>query len=1031
MANLLSFREETGCPVSYGASDDDWGSGNTLGQIYFTNRQELIATAKIWDVLEGTIEYIAFNRMGKEFTTAEKDDYQSVITSFQYGGKVKVDGCQSVVLENSVTRIQYTIDNKYIFISSFGEYITVYNNKLSIPKQIVDAHMGVRTFELSPLNDYIAFINTDGDLNIRRLRKDNGSLNDEFTGSDALFSSKDLISNTIVRELIKNGCMISWNPREKYSQLAVPSKKGSVYIYTKDDMDDKQWREDTLTCTDETDLNLAVYSPNGAYLAVANLKGVITIWDMQTTPFQQTHCVKCNTTDALLSMGWGQKNGDNYLVVQTSTSIARIDAVLPLKEGSFCPPTGPLISTSKALPKTTGTVTGTRDTTSKTGATEATNKGRLQKISGEASTTMDADDDLEFVESVEEIKRRVMSTRVDVDTAGDIDMGDDEEDEDEDNIDDIMDDDIARLNALSAVRTPVVVHALQSPFQPSSTVLDDKKRRYLAWNHVGTIVLREESLSNRIEIKFSNVGGSNKQEAFSDMYGFTMGALSYEGALFASDPEEPETEDQREDPNRPGSVVYYKAFPGQKTVMGVNEDFTVTLPREEAAQAVAVGAGWTAVATSKRFLRIFSSTGLQLAVMWLKGPVLCMSGNGLRLAVTYHTSMTAGSETPEPSMDILELTSNGNQWRLLASVPVPVSRGGVLSWMGWSADAQYVSVMDSLGLISVLMKYGGWNWIPVMDCHAVRKSIDHKYWPVTIKNHKFIYVLLNGENKPAIHPQPVVSNVTLAPLIAESRDGKDKGVAENTRIKELMWESLKAEHVTALLLDSPDDPFEILQQTCLKYENEADVALLKALNEACRVKKDSVAIDLGRRIRSEDGLLKAVEIANKRGRVTVAAVLDKHLEAVRAAAAALEDNDNNNDNDEQDTEDTYVDENSYVMQQRSPEDAVYADSQRDTQSLPRSSSMGGGISRRISERFDTGNSKPVDSMLTSSTGKSAPKNPFVKSSPLSPDKKRKSIQENMRDLGSSSPSPKRPSLSRTSAVAQEARSKRMLDKNFL
>lgn len=80
----------------------------------------------------------------------------------------------------------------------------------------------------------------------------------------------------------------------------------------------------------------------------------------------------------------------------------------------------------------------------------------------------------------------------------------------------------------------------QTPFQPSSTTYDEKRRRYLVWNNIGSITCMEDHSNNRIEIRFTNVNGKNRNEAFPDNFNFTMAALSYEGAVFASDPEESE-----------------------------------------------------------------------------------------------------------------------------------------------------------------------------------------------------------------------------------------------------------------------------------------------------------------------------------------------------------------------------------------------------------------------------------------------------------------------------------------------------------
>ena len=102
--------------------------------------------------------------------------------------------------------------------------------------------------------------------------------------------------------------------------------------------------------------------------------------------------------------------------------------------------------------------------------------------------------------------------------------------------------------------------------------------------------------------------GGNKNEAFPDRSSFTMAALSYEGAFFASDPDEDPSSSTT---HANGSTVFYHAFSGQRQMEGVNESFQYVLTDGEAAVAVAAGKGWAAVATTKNLLRVYSSTGEQ------------------------------------------------------------------------------------------------------------------------------------------------------------------------------------------------------------------------------------------------------------------------------------------------------------------------------------------------------------------------------------------------------------------------------------
>lgn len=1028
--NLEEFREPSYCCFSYSHGKNEVAVGKDLGMVGFSSGKDLHVPSE-WTPCDSTIYSLALKKDGSELVFAAMEDEEIVgnqrmrisVNKAIKNGEDKVDGSKNVTVGQEVTKIQYSNDDKFIFISSMEPDINVYSSKLESSVRLIQTNdIGVRTFEICPNGEYIALMNTQGDLSIRNLRRDNGSLNDEYTGSDSLKTAYNIAPNSLVRNIGSIGCKLSWNPRDDVFQVATPSKGANICLFTKCPTDEYDWEERSILVHDDesgADVNLVGFSPNGAYLAVSDVIGRITIYNMMTTPISPVRSIHVLPASPLHDMCWGQRKGDNFLFVLSATSKGRLDVAVPLEAGAYHP-TGPLVPIEKTNVRVSLPIAGA----SAASKSDAKAMSRLVRKSNAGAD----DDDEDFApepeaasESVSEIRKRTLGIRPESGLHDGAYANDDNDDDDYDGMvdDDAIEVDERAITAISNLRAPVV--PLQPAFQPSATAPDDKKRRYLVWNHVGTVVSREESLNSRIEIKFSNSAGSNKQEAFTDLYGFTKAALSYEGAFFANDPEEPENDEQRDDPNFPGSVVFYRGFPGQRSVSGMNEDFTTTLPKDEAAQAVAVGAGWAAVATSKKYLRIFSSTGLQLAVLWLRGPVLCMAGSRERLAVVSH-STSVGADTPHPVVDIFELVPGTTSIRLISQTAVPVSTGATLTWAGWAADADYLAVMDSAGVLSVLLRVGGWNWVPVLDCPAVRRHIDHQYWPICIKSQKLIYVLLNGENKPAVHPQPVVSNVDFAPLVVLSREGKDKGLAANTRAKRLMWDTMKAEHIVGAMQDLPDSRAEALYQTCLDYEREADVAVLTAFAEACRSRRDAIALDLGRRLRSTEACGKAIEIANRVGRQQIATYLDTHLAHLEEAKQQQEQQ--VNELDQTRPEDDYDDENVDL-------------SNNQHTAAGNASDGAGALSRRLSDRYETSQLNPTQSRIPSTIGPSsavkaaAPRNPFLKSSPLSPDKKRKSVSENLTFLAGSSPSPKRPSLSRTSALAKEARTNRLQDKTIL
>ena len=108
----------------------------------------------------------------------------------------------------------------------------------------------------------------------------------------------------------------------------------------------------------------------------------------------------------------------------------------------------------------------------------------------------------------------------------------------------------------------------QVAFQPSSTTFDEKRKKYMVWNSIGNITCMDMSVNNRIEIRFTNTQ-RNRADAFNDNLNFTKAALSYEGALFSTEPEEDIDGDSFA--KLKGSTIYYHAFPGQTVLQGANE----------------------------------------------------------------------------------------------------------------------------------------------------------------------------------------------------------------------------------------------------------------------------------------------------------------------------------------------------------------------------------------------------------------------------------------------------------------------------
>jgi Minichromosome loss protein, Mcl1, middle region len=167
-------------------------------------------------------------------------------------------------------------------------------------------------------------------------------------------------------------------------------------------------------------------------------------------------------------------------------------------------------------------------------------------------------------------------------------------------------------------------HALQPPFAPSSSPLD-LTRRFLCWNHVGSVTLRHMEGGgegrNIVDIHFTD-SGVRRPISFTDTLGFILGSVGEDGGVFATDLVEDEDEGddddllgdvavlsektrqavkksrrKQRDPNQApsGSTIYFHRFETFASLR--DKDWYLTLPNGERVLGCATGAGWVAVMT--------------------------------------------------------------------------------------------------------------------------------------------------------------------------------------------------------------------------------------------------------------------------------------------------------------------------------------------------------------------------------------------------------------------------------------------------
>jgi hypothetical protein len=770
----------------------------------------------------------------------------------------------------------------FSFVASEDANIKVYSCLQGSVEASVSSHdQAVRGFCLNKKGDYLAMANGAGDVHIYKLKSDNGPLGRQYTGSNSVCIKSGVLSKDVCRDF-SNGFALSMTEYNGDLLLAIPQADGSPMVLKRQmENDSEEWAELDPLATDQLDtvvthggkqVNLVAFSPNGRYLASADITGRILIWNMKT--HDAMLALNCSSGE-LVAMKWGVQDGDNFIMVTSKNAWAKVDDVISTKTG-LCPPTGMIIedkvqSAEVASRAGGGTVV----------AVPYKDLKRIRKVGGGADAEPSDDEgDFEFSANADEVNHQIASRSVtsliDKEALG----GDSEGDDDDDMEEGIVEEEDNQIGLDANIG---IAQFIQDPFQPSSTTPDEKKRRYMVWNSVGSIVSRDDDISNRIEIKFADMSSNNKQESFPDNYGFTIADMSYEGAVFAAPPDEPEQPDHIVEDGMPppsktvGSVIFYKSFGNKMRIGGANENFTHVLNPGEEAVAVCAGGGWCAVATSKNFLRVFSSTGLQLSITMLKGPVVCLCGYATSLAVIYNSSGCT-IETPILLVDVFDISIQKSHQCLVKECVLPLGSRGTLAWAAFSED-RYLMALDSHGVLSALLCTLGWQWVPVMDTTSLCRTVDHKVWPVVVKSERFCYALLHGERRPSVFPQPVVSARPFKLPIVEGKEGKDKTESERTR--DLMWRTIQVGHGEALRNYSEYaggesvcgyTPTELEDQS-FSTQLERDKLLIKLFHDCCKKQRISAALDVMSRITTLEGLRKAIIVANALGKANLARLL--------------------------------------------------------------------------------------------------------------------------------------------------------------
>lgn len=837
------------------------------GILYVTDlATETIISEK--DVIEGQIpSFAVLPDQSRVLIVSEEDN---ALYSYSMPPAAQMD---ALIVRSTVAIRQVVCSDKYIALAEDDPKVRVILRADTDQVIAVEGAQGaIKSVTIDPSNSLLCVASEDGFVRVYEL-------DDKALTATQLKEFKVQYQDIRDEEVFVR---CAWQPTSAGQQpqlLAVPTDQGIVELY-----DRKTWQSSgrllvPVGSSKGADVNIVAFSPNGLYVAGATMEKEVFVWAVADSSVVRSFRVDYS----ILSIQWA--NTQNTLVVHHSGG--KFGFVKDAIPAGKTPPHFMGIGSSDS---SRASVPGKK--TSSPGKTAPRSKplkasAFVEDEAAEDNAHNDDDEEEEYVaagaatdDEENEFRVSKIKAKLGFGTATAKKPHDDH----------IMDDDteasqpttgFSSRSATSIGTGVSPLHSFTEPFQPGS-VQGGSGVSLLAWTPAGEIEsLRGASLSENL-VKVEFVDKSRRGFKFNDNYMFTMGFLDDHGAIFAVPrrPREERDDDAGATDDIISSYVFYRPFESWAS----NSSWHLALPDGEDAECVAAAREFCAVATSLQCLRIYTTSGIEYALVRLPGRVVTMTAKGSLLAVVFQglygqlryqllrIQVSASRERVETLAEgVLPMTPPPRD--VFAShkenqlAREDLAQWSTLKWLGFD-DRLILYSVDSFGCVQALSHSAGWSWIPV-GCvgNALNKKPGDRHGIFTlgvVNDSLLFFPLESGMKAPRLRgkhrPVPLTYALqhaaypkTSAPKVSEGGDSGGKPV--NT-----MWQNVKLAAVETNVLEQCD-PREkhAVEDQVVREQAEMDKALILMMKAACTSDEPARVLDLAKCLHLE----KSHQIAQK------------------------------------------------------------------------------------------------------------------------------------------------------------------------
>nr|XP_029543321.1 WD repeat and HMG-box DNA-binding protein 1 isoform X2 [Oncorhynchus nerka] len=805
-------------PMRYGHSE-----GHT--DVCFDDAGKYIVTCgsdgdvRIWESLDdddpksinvGEKVYSLALKNGKLVTAASNNTVQ--IHTFPEGDP---DGILTRFTTNA-THITYNSSGSRVAAGSSDFMVKVVEMYDSSQQKTLRGHTApILSVTFDPKDEFLASASCDGSVAVWKIEEQT-----QVTSWPLLQKSNDVIN-------AKSLCRLAWQPKAA-KLLAVPVET-TVQLYQRD-----SWAQ-VGTLSDDLGtqaINVVAWSPCGKFLAAGSIGGLLTVWDVESKL-----CVERQTHEkgyTVCGLVWHPSGGQ---IAYTDT------------EGCLGVLDGLSSSSSTTASSTTTKAPASYDDLFDDDDDRPMDEGISEGARSPAKNPGDDDDDDDLIPATGRARNRsaFLDDENSLDT-GSLKQG----------LDKFVDDDdagsaVVPPAAVAAPLRPVYDGPMPTPpqkaFQPGSTPAH-LMHRFMMWNSVGIVRGYNDDQDNAIDVEFHDTAVHHAMHLTNSL-GHTVADLSQEAVLLAC----PGTDEL-------ASKLQCLHFSSWDT----NKEWMVDLPKGEDVQALCLGQGWVAAATSALMLRLFSIGGVQRELFSLPGPVVCIAGHGEQLLVVYHRGTGFDGEQ---ALGVQLLQFGQKRRQVIHGEPLPLSRKSHLSWLGFTAEGTPCFI-DSEGVVRLLNRSLGNMWTPVCNTRDNCKGKSDHYWVVGVHENpqQLRCIPCKGSRYPPTLPRPAVAVLPFKLPLCQTTT--EKGQMEVSKAKgpmeEQYWRSVLLHNHYGFLSSSG---YEIDEEGQSQAQKEQQELLMKMFALSCKLEREFRSVELAE-LMTQNVVTLAIRYASRSRRMALA-----------------------------------------------------------------------------------------------------------------------------------------------------------------